>query len=548
MVPRTFSFLAATFLSGAAVLAADQQVFTIKTLTAQMRYDVSELSVTPGAQVKIVFENIDDMPHNMVFFQPGTDVVAACNKQMEKPEEALKRNWLPDDPRIWLHSKMLNPKEKEEIVFKAPEKPGVYPFVCTFPGHAMSMQGRLNVFSQGKGFTDLKYKVYLGDWKKLPKFHELTPHRTGDVSDKLIQLKFDDYKNQYGIVFSGKLQAPKDGEYTFALASDDGGRVFVDGKRVVDSDGIHPSRELKEGKIKLTAGNHNVRVEYFQAAGHADLYVAWSGPDFTTTPLSKWLHPRWKGGAVAKQKDNKTGMPIVVGNEPVMYRNFITGAGQRGIAVGYPGGMNIAWSAEQMNIALVWRGAFIDAARHWTDRGGGHQPPLGFDVVRPVEEAAVPFAVLASADKEWPKVEEGSRAEGYQWKGYQLDVKRFPTFSYTWNGLDVTDRFDTEGDAVTGQGKLIRTIKLSGNIPANTFFRAASGTRIEAKEGAFLVDAGTLALDDRQFENRFLIQVDGAQASERQVLVPARPEIRVTYSWPHSHSHHTQAKAHAHGH
>src|SRR5690349_11245668 len=84
-------------------VAAEVETFTIKTLPAQMRYDVTELTVTQGATVKVVFENPDDMPHNLCFFQPGTDVVEVCNKQMEKPEEALKRNWLPEDPRLWLH-------------------------------------------------------------------------------------------------------------------------------------------------------------------------------------------------------------------------------------------------------------------------------------------------------------------------------------------------------------------------------------------------------------------------------------------------------------
>lgn len=550
MVLRTSTFLAATFLSTAAVLAADQEVFTIKTLAAQMRYDVSELTVSPGAQVKIIFENTDDMPHNMVFFQPGTDVVAASNKQMEKPEEALKRNWLPEDPRMWLHSKMLNPKDKEEIVFKAPDKPGIYPFVCTFPGHATSMQGRLKILPQGKGLTNLKFKVYNGDFDKLPDFTKLTPHREGDVEDNLIQLKFDDYKNQYGVVYTGKLNAPKAGEYTFALASDDGARVLIDGKKILENDGIHPSSTLKEGKVKLTEGDHDVRVEYFQAAGQAELYVGWRGPEFQPTPLSKWLHPGWKGGAVAKKKDNNTGMPLVVGQEPVIYRNFIAGAGNRGIAVGYPGGINIAWSAEQMNLALIWRGAFIDAARHWIDRGAGYQPPLGFDLLRPAGERSLPFAVRGSADGAWPELEKKKRAEGYEWKGYELDAKRFPTFSYTWHGVDVTDRFDTEGDGVAGQGKLIRTIKLSGNIPSNAFFCAANGDRIEARNGGFAVESGRLNVDGRQFENHFLIHVDGAQHSGKQLLVPARPEIRITYSWPHSHGSHSasQTQAHAHAH
>jgi azurin len=483
--------------------ADEPEVFTIKTLQAQMSYDVSELVITPGAQVKIIFENIDDMPHNMVFFQPGTDVVAVSNEQMQRPEEALKRNWLPEDPRMWLHSKMLMPKQTEEIVFKAPEKPGIYPFVCTFPGHAVTMQGRLKIFAPGPQLTSLRYQVYLGDWKKLPDFSTLTPHREGEVPDNLVQLKFDDYKNQYGVVYTGKLHAPKDGEYTFAVAGDDGVRILIDGKKVVEHDGIHPSAEIREGKTRLKAGDHDFRLEYFQAEGEAEVYASWRGAEFAVTPLSKWVHPDWKAGSLAKKKDNTTGMPLVVGNEPIVYRNFIDGAGNRGIAVGYPGGFNLAWSAESMNAALLWRGAFMDAARHWIDRGGGHQPPLGYDVIRLSSGKTLPFGTATSAGATWPGLEKGQRADGLPWKGYQLDKQRVPTFHYTWNDLAVSDRFEPEGDALAGTGKLHRKVRIEGNIPEGTLFCVASAGKIKTAGEAFLVEGGRFNLVGREFESNF---------------------------------------------
>ena len=138
-------------------------------------------------------------------------------------------------------------------------------------------------------------------------------------------------------------------------------------------------------------------------------------------------------------------MPLVVGQEPIVYRNFIAGAGNRGIAVGFPGNANIAWSAESMNLALVWRGAFIDAARHWNSRGGGHQPPLGYDVIQPLPEGTLPFALVAPGAREWPKrddwkkVAKGGRAGDYQWRGYELDSKRNPTFHYEWRGVKVAE-------------------------------------------------------------------------------------------------------------
>jgi len=521
--------------------APEPTTFVIKTLQAQMRYDVTELTIAPGAQVKIVFENPDDMPHNMVFFEPGTDVVAVSNKQMEKPEEALKRDWLPEDPRMWLHSKLLNPREAEEIVFKAPEKPGIYPFVCTFPGHAVTMQGRLKIFAPGPRLSALQYAVYLGDWKKLPDFTKLTAHREGDVPDNLVQLKFDDYKNQFGVVYSGKLTAPKDGDYTFSIAGDDGERLLIDGKKVLEHDGIHASSEIREAKVKLKAGEHDFRLEYFQSSGEAELYVGWRGDGFVNTPLSQWVHPNANASSTAKKKDPNSGMPLVVGKEPLIYRNFISGAGNRGIAVGYPGGINLAWSAERMDVALLWRGAFIDAARHWNDRGGGHQPPLGYDVVRPVGESGSPFAVLPAPEAEWPKVDKKERAAGFQWKGYTLDAARIPTFSYEWNGVKITDRFDVEGTAASGQ-KVVRTLALAGAIPENAVFRVATGNSIEAQGAGFVVDAGRFGFDGRDFENKFSVSAEGAKLVGKQLHLPARASIKVTYSWLHNHAQH----AHAH--
>ena len=280
------TLLPALFAASAA-LAADPAVFTIKTMTAQMKYNVTELVATPGQPCRLVFENGDDLPHNIVFCQPGTDTAALSLKQMEKPDEVLKRNWLPDDPRIWLHTKMLNPHEKQELEFTAPSKPGTYPYVCTFPGHALTMRGELRVSPAGEGLKDLRFALHLGNWKTLPDFAALKPHREGPVPSNLIEVKLDDYKNEFGVVFTGRLDAPKTGNYRFYLASDDGARLLIDGKEVLNNDGIHPASTIKEGATKLEKGSHEYRLEYFQAAGNIELYAAWKGADFQITPLSK---------------------------------------------------------------------------------------------------------------------------------------------------------------------------------------------------------------------------------------------------------------------
>ncbi len=538
MFRATLFYVAA--LASAAAIAAETETVDLKTLRAQMRYSVTEINARPGESLKIVFENTDDMPHNFVLCKAGTDVVALANKQLEKPDEAVKRNFIPDDPAVILHSKLLGPHEKEVLSFTTPETPGDYPYVCTMPGHAMSMNGRLRVQSLGKGLTNLHFKLYNGSWDKLPDFSKLPIHREGDVADNLVQLKFDDYKNDYGVVFDGKIASEKDGDYTFVLASDDGSRLSIDGHKIIDHDGIHPSTDIREGKVHLKPGEHDFHLEYFQKGGEAELYAGWKGPGFSITPLSAWHHPNWAGHQEQK-RDEHSGMPLIVEKEPIIYRNFISGAGtNRAIAVGYPGDVNIAWNADSMNLGLIWRGAFMDAARHWTDRGGGFQPPLGYDVLRPAGESNPPFANLATPDAEWPKTEHNQKADRYKWRGYRLDAKHYPTFFYDWGAVKVSDRYDVEGNAVTGSGKLVRTLKLDGEIPAGAYFRAASGT-LHTQGSGFLVDGGKFNIDGRDFENAFVVVAEGAAAAGHNLVVPVRPEIKITYGWPMDHTAHLSA-------
>jgi len=515
--PLLFLFLAL------ACRAIEPAAFTLKTMTAQMKYDTAELLVQPGQPVKILFENGDDLPHNLVFCQPGTDTAAMAMKQMEKPEEALKRNWLPDDTRIWLHSKMLNPHEKEELTFTAPEKPGTYPYVCTFPGHALTMRGEMKVAPMGEGLKDLQFALYLGNWSQLPDFSKLKPHREGKVDDNLIAVKLDDYKNEFGVVFTGKLIAPRKGSYRFFLSSDDGSRLLIDGKEVVNHDGIHPARDIKEKGVPLDKGEHEFRLEYFQGGGNIELYAAWKGADFQITPLSKWLHPNWKGGA-KKQKEFDP-IPLVVKAEPVIYRNFIQGAGNRGIGVGYPGGINLAWSAESMNLSLIWRGAFIDAAKHWNSRGGGHQAPLGYDVLQPTGEVTPAFFVIEKPDAEWPKWDKAKRYDGFEWKGYTLDAKRNPTFRYTWQGAEIEETFTTEGNGnkPDGNAKLIRTVKINGKLPENAWYRLGTGA-FEAKDGVFTFKG----------PQKYSVTATDAQLAGRNLVIPAKPgTLTITYQWVH---------------
>src|SRR5579862_9034633 len=106
-------------------------------------------------------------------------------------------------------------------------------------------------------------------------------------------------------------------------------------------------------------------------------------------------------------------MELVATNEAIIYRNFIEGAGPRGIGVGYPEKANLAFDAEEMRLALVWQGRFIDAARHRTGRGEGFEKPLGTNIVAQAPGPA--FALLDSESASWPKAM--GKAAGWQFRG-----------------------------------------------------------------------------------------------------------------------------------
>ena len=85
----------------------------------------------------------------------------------------------------------------------------------------------------------------------------------------------------FAIRFEGRLMAPRAGSYTFRLNSDDGSRLYIDGKVVIDNDGVHPPKAV-DGTVQLTPGAHAIVVEYFQ------------GPRWQIALELSWMQPGQK--------------------------------------------------------------------------------------------------------------------------------------------------------------------------------------------------------------------------------------------------------------
>ncbi|MCI0366276.1 MAG: c-type cytochrome, partial [Phycisphaerales bacterium] len=96
--------------------------------------------------VEIVFENSDLMPHNLVITQPGAlEEVGNLAEATATDAGAPQRHFVPESKKILFASRLLQPREVQNLSFTAPAKPGVYPIVCTYPGHWRRMHGALYV-------------------------------------------------------------------------------------------------------------------------------------------------------------------------------------------------------------------------------------------------------------------------------------------------------------------------------------------------------------------------------------------------------------------
>ena len=119
------------------------QVITIGTVPG-LKFDISEIQVKAGSRVKIVFNNNDDMLHNLVITKPGTvDKVGQAGLNLGLKGSEL--NYVPKTSDVLFHSNIVEPEKSESIYFVAPKQVGAYTYVCTFPGHYTLMQGKLNV-------------------------------------------------------------------------------------------------------------------------------------------------------------------------------------------------------------------------------------------------------------------------------------------------------------------------------------------------------------------------------------------------------------------
>lgn len=111
-----------------------------------LQYVQKELKAKAGEPLTLTFNNPDVVPHNWMLAKPGTlQVVGNLANLMITDPQGLAKHYVPDSSDVIVYTDMTNPKASFTIHFTAPKEKGEYPYLCTFPGHWMVMNGVLKV-------------------------------------------------------------------------------------------------------------------------------------------------------------------------------------------------------------------------------------------------------------------------------------------------------------------------------------------------------------------------------------------------------------------
>ncbi|MDE0569873.1 MAG: c-type cytochrome [Verrucomicrobiales bacterium] len=220
---------------------------------------------------------------------------------------------------------------------------------------------------------------------------------------------------------------------------------------------------------------------------------------------------------------SRQSLTLKVADETVMCRGRGT-AGYRGIGVGYPEKISLAFDSEQMALRQIWKGEFAHI-NHGSFHSRGNERIQFPD--------GIPFHRLASMDDAWPYKGKTDylfpQNHGYQYKGYYLNSGKRPTFMYEYGSIKVEDFFKDHLDD-NGKAFFTRTVTFSTTVKQEPFFfRLGSGKEIKHNGKSWNIDRLSLGLHE---DMKTLIR----EGDSKDLLLPmhlnkGKTIIRIDYKW-----------------
>ncbi|MCK5367542.1 MAG: glycoside hydrolase family 92 protein, partial [Cyclobacteriaceae bacterium] len=181
------------------------------------------------------------------------------------------------DEKSALYTTPFQINKTTEIKFYA-QKEGLLP--STVVTANIEKLGKVDVahfknYEGGNFKPGLRYKYFEEDILYVDELDKFKPKKIGITPNFSIAEREND--GLFGFIYSGYIKIPEDGVYTFFLSSNDGGVLYLDGKRFIDKDGpgtATPSSRM----VALKAGTYKIGEKYFQMGGGFSNTVSWKGP------------------------------------------------------------------------------------------------------------------------------------------------------------------------------------------------------------------------------------------------------------------------------
>jgi predicted phosphodiesterase len=242
--------------------------------TFQMQKDTStdaQASIIQPPAVKILADATLFQDKTMVQMQPAFDGL----------EIRFTTDGSQPNKSSLLYTGPFSMNQSAKITAKAYTKEGYSSRNSTLSLEKSVPQPAVRIKGDIKGMA---FNYFEGEWEKLPDFSTLQPNKKG-ISQQVNLTEIGHREDNFSIVLEGFIDIPKTGLYTFYLQSDDGSKLYLNGKLLIDHDGDHSSID-KTGQAILQDGKHSLRIEYFEKSGSQELQAGIIDPILGSKPFS----------------------------------------------------------------------------------------------------------------------------------------------------------------------------------------------------------------------------------------------------------------------
>merc|ERR1712190_297037 len=159
----------------------------------------------------------------------------------------------------------------------------------------MGLQSGTDVVSKGKkdGWKEQVY--YFGSNSRMPNVNGMRPAITRTVPRIAYHNTGGNWpgfgrRDRFGARWTGRLTIQRGGTYRFMTGSDDGSKVFIDRRYVVNNDGLHAWR-TRYANVRVSSGKRYVEVQFFENGGHAGCIFYYQGTDTGNRMIVVPPHP-----------------------------------------------------------------------------------------------------------------------------------------------------------------------------------------------------------------------------------------------------------------